>query len=152
MHPIRPVFIILKNQQHVNQNLALGMRSSILIDLLLRKFYERMKEFIFLFRGGKTTDATDAELLTHENAWDDWMIALEQRDVLIDGMPMKDDAVIVDGDSEKRGEETGDYSVTGYLILEAKDLDAAVALTKGCPIFEFGGSIEVRPLDTDIED
>lgn len=118
----------------------------------MQKFYERMKEFIFLFRGGKTTDATDAELLTHENAWDDWMIALEQREVLIDGMPLKDDAVIVDGDSEKRGEETGDYSVTGYLILDAKDIDDAVSLTKGCPIFEFGGSIEVRPLDTEIED
>lgn len=111
-----------------------------------------MKEFIFLFRGGKTTEASDAELIAHENAWDDWMIALEQRDVLIDGMPVKDEAVIVDGQSEKRGEETGDYSVTGYLILEAKDLDAAVALTKGCPIFEFGGSIEVRPLDSEIED
>ena len=111
-----------------------------------------MKEFIFLFRGGKTTDADDTELIAHENKWDDWMISLEQREVLIDGMPLKDAAVIVDGSEEKRGEETGDYSVSGYLILEAKSLDEAVSLTKGCPIFEFGGSIEVRPLDSEIED
>lgn len=110
-----------------------------------------MKEFIFLFRGGKTTEASDSELIAHENAWDDWMMALEQRELLIDGSPLMDDAVIVDGQSEQRGEETGDYSVTGYLILEAKNLDEAVKLTKGCPIFEFGGSIEVRPLDTELE-
>lgn len=108
-----------------------------------------MKEFIFLFRGGKTTDASENELVAHENAWDDWMIALEQKDILIDGMPLKDDAVIVNGEEEKRGEETGDYSVSGYLILEAKTLDEAVSHTKGCPIFEFGGSVEVRPLDSD---
>lgn len=110
-----------------------------------------MKEFIFLFRGGKTTEASEAELITHENAWDDWMEGLEQRNILIDGMPLKDDAVIVDGQEEKRGEETGDYSVTGYLILEANNLDEAVSYTKGCPIFEFGGTVEVRPLDSDID-
>ncbi|GLQ55077.1 hypothetical protein [Devosia nitrariae] len=33
--------------------------------------------------------------------------------------------------------------VTGYSLVEASDLDAAVAMAKGCPIFENGGSIQV---------
>jgi hypothetical protein len=33
--------------------------------------------------------------------------------------------------------------VTGYSIIQAGSLDAAVELAKGCPILESGGSIEV---------
>jgi hypothetical protein len=36
--------------------------------------------------------------------------------------------------------------VGGYIVIEAKDLDQAVELSKGCPIFEVGGSVEVRPI------
>ena len=36
--------------------------------------------------------------------------------------------------------------VGGYSIVEAKDVDHAVALTEGCPIFAVGGGVEVRPL------
>ena len=35
---------------------------------------------------------------------------------------------------------------TGYSILEAKNLDEAVRLSKDCPIFKSGGSIEVAEL------
>lgn len=33
--------------------------------------------------------------------------------------------------------------VTGYTLVNAADIDEAVSLVKGCPIFESGGSIEV---------
>jgi hypothetical protein len=33
--------------------------------------------------------------------------------------------------------------VTGYSIIEADSLDAAVELVKGCPILQSGGSVEV---------
>ena len=36
--------------------------------------------------------------------------------------------------------------VGGYTIVEAKDIDQAVELSRGCPIFEGGGSVEVRPV------
>jgi hypothetical protein len=35
--------------------------------------------------------------------------------------------------------------VQGYLLVEAKDLDQAVELAKGCPIFERDGTVEIRP-------
>jgi hypothetical protein len=31
-------------------------------------------------------------------------------------------------------------------LIEARDLDQAVELSKGCPIFEFEGAVEVRPV------
>jgi hypothetical protein len=34
----------------------------------------------------------------------------------------------------------------GYTLIEARDLDQAVELSKGCPILERDGSVEVRPI------
>jgi hypothetical protein len=34
----------------------------------------------------------------------------------------------------------------GSLVLEATSLDEATELAKDCPVFEFGGSVEVRPV------
>ena len=36
--------------------------------------------------------------------------------------------------------------VTGSLVLEAASLDEATELALGCPVFEMGGSLEVRPV------
>ena len=37
----------------------------------------------------------------------------------------------------------GANPLTGYTVVTAADLDAAVALAKGCPILSTGGTIEV---------
>jgi hypothetical protein len=36
--------------------------------------------------------------------------------------------------------------VGGYTLVQARDLDEAVELSKGCPIFEGEGVVEVRPI------
>jgi hypothetical protein len=36
--------------------------------------------------------------------------------------------------------------VNGYLIIIAKDIDEAVEIAKGCPIFKENGKVEVRPV------
>lgn len=36
--------------------------------------------------------------------------------------------------------------VNGYVLIETKTIEQAVELSKGCPIFEDGGSVEVRPI------
>jgi hypothetical protein len=36
--------------------------------------------------------------------------------------------------------------VGGYTLIEATDLTQAVELSKGCPILDAGGSVEVRPV------
>ena len=40
----------------------------------------------------------------------------------------------------------GKEMVGGYLIVNAKDIDDAVEISKGCPIFDEDGSVEVRPV------
>jgi hypothetical protein len=36
--------------------------------------------------------------------------------------------------------------IGGYTLIEARDLNQAVELSKGCPIFEADGAVEVRPV------
>jgi hypothetical protein len=36
--------------------------------------------------------------------------------------------------------------ITGNLVVEASSLDEATELAHGCPIFEFDGSVEIRPI------
>ena len=38
--------------------------------------------------------------------------------------------------------------VGGFSVIEAKDLAQAAEISKGCPILEVGGSVEVRPLNS----
>jgi hypothetical protein len=36
--------------------------------------------------------------------------------------------------------------VGGFTLIQARDLEQAAELSKGCPILEVGGSVEVRPI------
>jgi hypothetical protein len=50
--------------------------------------------------------------------------------------------VIVDGPYADSKEAIG-----GYYLIEAKDLDEAVEVAKGCPSLTYGGSVEIREID-----
>jgi hypothetical protein len=39
-------------------------------------------------------------------------------------------------------------SVQGYMLVEAKDMEKALELAKGCPILDSDGTVEVRPFVT----
>lgn len=110
-----------------------------------------MSKFLYLFRGG---DAAMAQLSpedrqAHMQKWGAWMQALAQDGKLVDGLPLdrtgrvveQAGAVVHDGPFAEGAELVG-----GYLIVNADNLDAAVELSKDCPIYEAGGSTEIRGL------
>lgn len=113
-----------------------------------------MSNFLYLFRGGD--DAFDKlsqeEKQAHMQVWGEWMGGLQEQGKLIDGMPLDKDGKVV----QNRGEVVtngpfaeGAEMVGGYLIVVAKDLDEAVEISKGCPIFDYEGSfVEVREILT----
>jgi hypothetical protein len=41
----------------------------------------------------------------------------------------------------------GNEVVGGYLLLPANDLKHATEMAKGCPVHEFGGTVEIRPIN-----
>ena len=89
-----------------------------------------MSKFVFSFRASKTRTLTPAQ----EAAWGEWFGTIA--------------ANIADfgnrvGDTSPLGNCGADTTLGGYTVIEAEDLEAAVALASGCPGLEHGGGVEV---------
>lgn len=62
---------------------------------------------------------------------------LEEKSVRISG----EDSIVKDGTFLEVKEMIG-----GFYLLQAKDLETAISLTKGCPCHLWGGTTEIRPI------
>ena len=67
-------------------------------------------------------------------AWNAWFERLGDR------LVQRGDPV---NDAQTLGKCTADTRIGGYSLVSADNLDAAVALAKGCPGLEWGGGVEV---------
>jgi hypothetical protein len=111
-----------------------------------------MDKFMFLFRGGENhaDNATESkEAMENMQAWMTWMDGLAKKGILVGGEPLQRTGKQVNGKNKVvtdgpfiEGKET----VGGYLIINAKDINEAVEISKGCPIFSEDGKLEVRPV------
>lgn len=108
-----------------------------------------MSEFTYLFRGGTAPGSPE---LTQQRMqkWVAWMKVLGQKGYIKDpGNPLERTGKMIKGNQKTVTDgpyaETKDI-VGGYMVIEAKDIDHAVEISKDCPIFEAGGSVEVRPI------
>ncbi len=112
-----------------------------------------MKDFLLLFRGGETerdAQQKSPELWkAHVMKWKTWMESLGKQGKLISGKPLNKEGTVIRG--KKKLVTDGPFAeskeiVGGYLMIKAKDLKEAVELSKGCPLFEHDGIVEVREL------
>ncbi len=98
-----------------------------------------MPKYVLAYHGGGAAES-EAEQAKVMAAWEAWMGTLG--DALLDpGNPIGHAKTIASDGSVTVG--GGANPLTGYSLLSANDIDHAVTLAKGCPIFESGGSIEV---------
>jgi hypothetical protein len=108
-----------------------------------------MSEFTFLFRGRKSVGSPE-EMQQHFEKWAAWFKELGAAGRLKDpGHPLESTGKVVTGSQKliKDGPHAEAKDVVGgYVIVEADDIAHAVELSKGCPILEAGGSVEVRPI------
>ena len=99
-----------------------------------------MAEFAFLFRS--TRSLTPEELPVRNGAAREWALSHQSRGVVTHAFPLEDEAVLVrDLEVTRLHAE-----LASVLIIEAHDLQAAVALAVGHPGLRFGSEIEVRPV------
>lgn len=108
-----------------------------------------MSEFLYLYRRGRI-DPTPEQSQQIMEKWFAWMKDLTASGNLKDpGQPLEDAGKTVRGSSKTITDgpyfEAKDL-VGGYSLVEADDLDHAARLAQGCPIFEFDGAVEVRPV------
>ena len=106
-----------------------------------------MAEYVFLYRNG---DKLSPEVMQAQmGKWNVWLKELGEKGVLkAAGQPLERSGKLVSG--AKRTVTDGLFAeakdvIGGFSIVTAKNLDEAVELSMGCPIFNVGGGVEVRP-------
>jgi hypothetical protein len=113
-----------------------------------------MSKFMFIFRGGGyagEAKLSPTELGQHLAKWNAWTESLIAAGRLANAQALTHpprgttlrgrDRIVTDGPYA----ESKDL-VSGIVVVEAASLDEAGELARGCPIFEFDGSVEVRPV------
>ena len=80
--------------------------------------------------------------------WDEWLGGIAAQDKLVGtnaldrtGKIVKADGSVTDGPYVALKEMVG-----GYTMVKAENMEEAVELTKGCPMFDMGGTVEVRDI------
>ena len=93
--------------------------------------------------------ASDDVVKTNIKHWQDYMGNLAQSGSLVSGYRPTDQGLTISGTDKKVNPTpyvANNELVSSVLIINAVDMDAAKAIADKCPVFEFGGSIEVRAM------
>jgi hypothetical protein len=101
-----------------------------------------MTDFIFAYHGGKMPE-TPEEGAKEMAKWQAWFENLGDA-VVNPGNPVGMSKTV---SAAGVADDGGANPLSGFTIVRAKDIDAAVAMAKGCPMVSSGnGSVEVAPV------
>jgi hypothetical protein len=109
------------------------------------------KDFLVLLRcGGPAPDSSPEQMQQVMKQFGDWMAQMQSRGQLKGSGRLEDGGKWLSG---KNGQAVTDgpyaeskETVGGYFLIQARDLAEAVTIAKGCPILNYSGTVEVRPL------
>jgi hypothetical protein len=110
-----------------------------------------MAKFMYLFRSNPSAyqSMSPEQMQQTMKKWMDWKDTLEKNGhVKQFGERLDGSGKVVRGKGKAVTDgpfvEVKDF-IQGYVLVEAKDMDHAVELAKGCPILERDGTVEIRP-------
>jgi hypothetical protein len=106
-----------------------------------------MEKFMFIFHGANSNDLSPEVLQAQMGKWMAWIEKLNQNGQYESGEPLLPGGKLLSGTN--KAVTDGPYTegkevVGGYFIVNAKDMDEAVAIANDYPDFEYGGSVQVR--------
>jgi hypothetical protein len=108
-----------------------------------------MSEFLYIYRGSEGARSPEAAQQALQK-WMAWLKELGEKGHLKDaGHPLELNSKLVKG--KRKTIVDGPFAeakdlICGYSLIEARDLQQAAELAKGCPILEVEGDVEVRPI------
>ena len=106
-----------------------------------------MSNFMFVFRGGETPTSPEA-MQAQMQKWMTWIQRLRDQGKYIAGDPLQAGGKVL---TSRKTRTDGPFAegkeiVGGYFLIRAETLDEAAEMAKDCPIFDSGGSVEVRAI------
>ena len=91
-----------------------------------------MADFMMAYLGGRQPSSPE-EGAAHRARWGVWLKELGNA-VVNPGTPLGKSKIV----STKGVSDAGDDGLTGYSVIRAENLEAAVAIAKTCPFLEMG--------------
>lgn len=101
---------------------------------------ETMAKFAIFYLGGNK-EMSPEEGKAHRQGWQDWLSGLGEA-VVSPGNPMMGNKTVTGAGV---ADTDGAMRITGYTVVEAADMDAALAMAKGCPFLDMG-TLEVAEM------
>jgi hypothetical protein len=107
-----------------------------------------MEKFMLIFHGGQLDQMSPEQMQEHMGKWFAWIEKLNQTQQYVSGEPLLPGGKLISGKGGKSVTD-GPYTegkevVGGYFIINAKDMNEAVEISKDCPDYELNGSVQVR--------
>ncbi|HEY4195075.1 MAG TPA: YciI family protein [Mucilaginibacter sp.] len=108
-----------------------------------------MEQFIAILRepDGRADEHPEQDMKEHREKWNNWFAKYAKAGNLLGGNALTLNGKMVRGYDAKVIDDihkVGTEIVGGYLLLQAANLNEAVAIVQELPIYEFDGYAEVR--------
>lgn len=100
-----------------------------------------MKQYVLVYLGGNQP-ASEQEASNHYEKYVGWLTSLGET-VIIPTIPLKDTYTVSPDGTIKEG---GSSAMSGFTIIKADSMQAALAIAQACPFLEIGGSLEVSEM------
>jgi hypothetical protein len=100
-----------------------------------------MTQFVLVYLGGNHPDSPE-EANKHFKKYMEWLSSLGDS-VVVPTMPLKDTNTVSSDGTIREG---GSSAMSGFSIIKAESMAAALSIAQACPFLEIGGSLEVSEL------
>lgn len=100
-----------------------------------------MAQFVFVYLGGNPPSSNE-EAKQHFDKYTAWVSSLGDA-VVTPTIPLKDTHTVSADGTIREG---GSSAMSGFSIVKADSIGAALSMAQACPFLEIGGSLEVSEL------
>jgi hypothetical protein len=100
-----------------------------------------MTQYVFVYLGG-SHPSNPEEANKHFTKYMEWLASLGDA-VISPTIPLKDTHTVSPDGTIGEG---GSSAMSGFSIIEAESIEAALSIAQACPFLEIGGSLEVSEL------
>ena len=100
-----------------------------------------MAQYVFVYLGGNQPSSPE-EANNHFAKYVEWLTSLGDS-VVIPTIPLKDTTTVSPDGTASEGGSSG---MSGFSIIKAESMQAALAVAQSCPFLDIGGSLEVSEM------
>jgi hypothetical protein len=100
-----------------------------------------MKQYVLVYLGGNHP-SNQEEARLHHMKYVEWLSSLGDA-LVIPTIPLKDTSTVSSDGSIRAGSSN---AMSGFSVIKADSMEAALSIAQACPFLEIGGSLEVSEM------